>query len=117
MLCVEEEPLLDNDQIDSWRFYNIGRAEYKAARDKMASDQKIMFYPPIIAGNTLLNAEFNNRVTDIIYCQCSSTHGAENIWSRTTSLFRGGRLLCRCETYGGQQKRAQDGESASKTSI
>ena len=35
---------------DDWKFYSIGRAEYKPFREKQEDEENTLFVPPIIPG-------------------------------------------------------------------
>ena len=47
---TDEEPLLDVVVPDDWKYYAIGRAEYKPFREKYEDENNTLFVPPIIPG-------------------------------------------------------------------
>ena len=50
MNILDEEPLLDVVVPNDWKYYAIGRAEYKPFREKQEDEETTLFVPPTIAG-------------------------------------------------------------------
>ena len=51
-LCVEEEPLLDDldEAEDSWKYYQVARADYKPFHQRLDAEEKLLFVPSVRPG-------------------------------------------------------------------